>query len=144
MPDGVWILGDKLFIGYEAKTEQDAAGAISVTDARQAGGHANWIRNEFGCDADATVTCILITPREEVDSAAVPHAGSLFLILPSEVIRLVQEGTSMLRAIRSEAAGCRDDQLSAVIAKRCREAHLTPSEILERLQRLCVRELPQR
>ncbi len=144
VPDGVWILGDALFITHEAKTEQDAAGAISINDARQASGHANWIRTECGCDTDEPVTCTVITPREAVDAASVPHAGNLFHLLPSEVLQLAEEGASMLRAVRSEAAGCGDDQAPAVIAQKCRQAHLTPGEILTRLRRRCVTGLQAR
>ncbi|MBN2561536.1 MAG: DEAD/DEAH box helicase [Phycisphaerae bacterium] len=143
VPDGVWILGDSMFIGHEAKTQQAAGGAISVTDARQASGHANWIRTNMGGGADVPVICTVITSRQAISTAAIPHTEGLYHLLPADVLRLAEDAASMLRAVRSEAAGCADDSALAIIIRKCREHHLTPEEILTRLTARRARELQQ-
>jgi hypothetical protein len=143
-PDGVWSLGDTLHIVHEAKTEHTPGDPIGVNDVRQAQSHADWVLANLPCEKEATVICVMETPRKVVAKDALPHAKSLCRVDPAIIRSLAEEAIGVLRSVRSVAGDIGDEALLEELMKKLREARLRPSDVVQRLTQQKVSAMPQR
>jgi hypothetical protein len=85
-PDSVWLFGQELWVGFEAKTECKPAGEVSAGTARQAGGHINYAVASTGTVAPPGSFAVIISPQQDVHRAALAVAGDRVYLVPPEVI----------------------------------------------------------
>jgi hypothetical protein len=85
-PDSVWMFGQELWVGFEAKSECKPAGEVSADAAREAGGHINYAATSVGTAAPPGSFTVIISPQQKVHRAAVAVAGDRVYLVPPEVI----------------------------------------------------------
>ena len=93
----MWRDGERLWILFEAKTEELPANAVSASEVRQAGTHYDWVRNQFGWPEPERMLTALVSPKTTVDPNAAAIAGE---------IRLVRSGRNPRFATRVVADRC--------------------------------------
>jgi hypothetical protein len=132
-PDGAWRDSTTAWLIFEAKTEERADTPLSAETIRQAATHQDWIKNVQGWEpADDAIT-IIVSPKTNVDDAAVPIAGELRLCAP-EIVRGVGERTfDALRQARAAARGLSDEQLAASVAAAFSEHDLAVDDLISEL-----------
>jgi hypothetical protein len=80
------MLGQELWVGFEAKTECKPSGEVSADTAREAGGHINYAAASAGTAAPPGSLAVIISPQQDVHRAAVAVAGDRVYLVPPEVI----------------------------------------------------------
>jgi hypothetical protein len=72
-PDPWWLVDDSLCFVFEDNVEAKSGTRLSVTKARQAASHPNWMRSHLKLPDNAEVVSVLITPCSTTTKGAMPH-----------------------------------------------------------------------
>jgi hypothetical protein len=133
-PDGAWKDGSRLWVVWEAKSEELPTGKISVTEVRQANSHPDWIRHHYAWPEPEKVITALATPKTRVHSnvAGVP-AEHLYLVAPSLVRELSARAVAIHRQIAGELVGLTDDQATARMSELFQANQLDTPDLVARL-----------
>jgi len=132
-PDSVWSLGSSHVLLFECKTDEAPHGGVSVRTCRQAQGHQNWQKARPFFRQHPEMKTIVVSPRQLLDGAAVPHVEGLFYLHPEDVRTLFREAAACLRVIRSKCPGLEPEQRLQLIQTELSGAKLTPTETIARL-----------
>lgn len=142
VPDGVWSFAEDAVVALEAKSDEEITGPISVSTARQARGHIEWIKANMP-ELDAVpVSSAVISDRATVASEALPHTSGLFVIGLTEVRELGQSVIDTVRALRAEASETSNENFRQVIADRLKGEQLDPKSILAKFQSFPLSNFP--
>jgi len=128
-PDCLWSLNGLLYIVLEVKTEQTPSDPISPDNARQASGHARWVRAHRDAKSGVPVVAVLVTPRGSVHKDALPHADGVYHFAPSRLKELAESVIGCLRQCRVELAGASDERLLEELQKAFVERRLDPGSV---------------
>jgi len=142
-PDSVWRLGSNFVLLFESKSNQAAEGGVSVRTCRQAQGHREWVEGRPFFTQNAEITTIVVCPREHLDKDAEPHADELYWAHLNEIRNLFQEAEACLRVIRSESLELEAEQRLQLILRHLINNRLTPRDIVTRLTRRKLIDLPR-
>lgn len=74
-PDPWWISGGRCIVFEDYVNTTD--GTLSVTKARQATSHPDWMRANVAESAECEFQAVLVTPATKISAAAVVHAAGL-------------------------------------------------------------------
>ncbi len=85
-PDSVWMFGQELWVGFEAKSGCKPTGEVSADAVREAGGHINYAAAGVGTAAPPGSFAVIISPQQRVHRAAVAVAADGVYLVPPEVI----------------------------------------------------------
>ncbi len=85
-PDSVWLDGQELWVGFEAKSECKPDGEVSAAAAREAGGHINYAAASAGTATPPSSFVIIISPQKDVHLAARAVAGGRVYPVRPELI----------------------------------------------------------
>ena len=108
-PDGAWRDGAKLWLLFEAKTEENADSPLSATEVRQANSHKNWIRQHFAWPDPDRVVTVLVVPKTELHQDAVGIADDdLYLASPDTIREIASKTIAAHRELASEIVGLSD------------------------------------
>jgi DNA polymerase III delta prime subunit len=140
-PDGVWLLGDRLAIVLEAKSEEAPEHAVSLSVVRQAVSHPSWVRARCRVSSDAEVVNVLVTPRETVDEGAARNAEDLYHVPVKKVRQLAGALEAALRRARSRTTEAARDDAVEVIREELEREGLLPTLLLATLRSTPVRSL---
>lgn len=130
-PDASWVFDTLSWIGWEAKSNAEAAGELGAGDVRQAGSHLRYIRTERGEAIPSHSLTFLVTPQARVHpSARAVAEDHVFLIQPKQVLELFDAAVTVWRRIRSRGVQVvKEDDVVAALA----EAKVLPSSWIVRL-----------
>ena len=115
-PDSAWRDGERLWLVFEAKTEEDADQLVSVATVRQALTHRERIASDLDWPEPERSVTTVVTPRTTVDPAAASIAGELRMCSPEEVRAVGARALEALREVRLAARGLHDDGAAAAMA----------------------------
>ena len=142
VPDGVWSFADETVVTFEAKSNEQPTGPISLNTAREAQGHINWVRKSMQVLDSTPVSTVILSSRDTVASEALPNAQALFVVSLPSIRQLGRKAVSTMRALRAEASETSNEDFRRVIAKRFRDDELDPGSIRSSLQRNPLHGLP--
>jgi hypothetical protein len=125
-PDGVWRLGDRFAIAFEAKSDEVAEAGVSLSTVREASTHAGWVMREHSLPASAEVFTVVTTPRTTIDPLAEPHAADLRYTHIEEIRNLAARLSAALRVVRSRAPQGNKPASLEVIAEEFDQRGLRP------------------
>jgi hypothetical protein len=94
-PDGAWRDGNTEIL-WEAKSEEDGDGVVSVNTVRQANTHLTWVERELDWESSNDAITVLVTPREKPDEAAIVVATENLYMTGLDSIRQIGEATTEL------------------------------------------------
>lgn len=129
VPDGIWSFADGTIVAFEAKTNEQPSGPISLNTARQTQGHINWVKSNMHVDDSTLISAAVISDRKTVARDALPNTEALFVVDLSYIRRLGQRVISTARALRAEASETGNEDFRRVIAERLKEEQLDPGSI---------------
>lgn len=132
-PDSVWRMGGQIVFLFEAKSDESPGDKISISTCRQAQGHLKWEKARPFFTQNATLYCIVVTPRSVLDRSAAPQADGLFYMSLDDMRQLFREADACLRLIRSKAPDLESEQRLQLIQTELSLAQLTPDTISKRL-----------
>lgn len=143
-PDGVWMLSDKVAIAFEAKSDETADGAISLSTVRQANSHPVWVKDHCQVASDADIFTVVITPRTTIDERAQRIVDTVFYIHADSVTDSADALVAALRRIRAQATEQNTDNLELVelVRHEFAASELLSVDILKRLRHTGLEALP--
>jgi hypothetical protein len=134
-PDSAWRDGQQLWLLFEAKTEERPENPVSVSEARQAASHYDWVKAQLGWEEPARSLTALVSYKVTVDPAAAAVARETVLVKPTVIRRLGSRAIAMHREIRFRARAMSDVQLAATIGDEFVVRHLLSDELVTVLGR---------
>lgn len=133
-PDGAWQDGSRAWVIWEAKTEEDPAGEVSVQEARQANSHADWVRHNYSWNEPEHEITVLASPKESVHpSVSGVAAANLYLVHPSVVAEIAHATVDLHRQLAGELVGLEDVEAAERMAAAIRTKKLDTPQLLKRL-----------
>ncbi len=129
VPDGIWTFAEDSVVAFEAKSEENPAYPISLSTARQAQGHINWVKSEHNVSDPMPISAVVISDRSIVAKEAVPNSETLFVIDLASVRGLGQRIISTVRSLRAQSSEINNEDFLKVIAERLKNEKLDPRSI---------------
>ena len=129
VPDSVWTFPDQSVFVFEAKSNEQPTGPISLSTAREAQGHINWVKSNFQLSDSARVSGVVISDRTTVASDALPNTQGLLVVSLSSIRELGRRVVSTVRALRAESSEASSDGFRQAIADRMRDEYLDPNSV---------------
>lgn len=134
-PDGAWRDGQRVWLVFEAKTEERPENQVSVSEARQAASHYDWVKAQLGWDEPERSLSVLLSYKTTIDPAAAAVAREVMLIDPAVVREIAARALAVHREVRPRARALTDEQLAATIADEFRRHRLRSDDLLAELGR---------
>ena len=144
VPDGIWSFADKAIIAFEAKSEEQPNGPISLDTAREASGHINWVRAKMRVPDEIPTCTVILSDRTTVSDVALPNAAELFVFDLTRIRKLGQRVVSTVRRLRAEASTTANEDFRRVVAERLQTDKLDPNNLLSELRAAALGDFPVR
>lgn len=139
--DSAWCWDKRIWLTLEAKTEHHPDGEIPVKDVRQAGSQLRSLEADRGVDAPDASASIVISPRTRIAPDALAAAENhVHLVHPDAVRDLAVDVESAWNELLTRMPGHSGPELQTLIRRIFSEHHVLPTQALERLTVLPVRE----
>ena len=142
VPDGVWSFGEERVVTFEAKSNEQPTGGISLSTARQAQGHVNWVTGNTQQTDSTPISAVVISDRQQVAHAALPNAEGLYVVTLKSIRELGRRTLSTLRALKAQASETGNEDFRQAIAERLKNERLDPKNIQAELLGNPLRDLP--
>lgn len=143
-PDCIWVLGGWEIVVHEAKSEHSPNDPIGAKDIRQAASHQDWVRTNYPEATTARVTCLVESPRSEVEESALPHVRGLCHVAPSELSGICERAMAVLRSVRARVSDLTEEDTLDLLREEMASAQLTPAEVIQELSQRAVEDLAVR
>lgn len=98
-PDPWWISDERCIVFEDYVNTTD--GTLSVTKARQATSHPDWMRANVPESADCEFLVVLVTPATKISSAATVHAGGLLYWGLDDFLAFATRALQVVRQLRT-------------------------------------------
>lgn len=132
-PDSVWHLGDDLFLGWEAKSEEKADAPIAVKRVRQAKGHFDWIKDRFKPTSPEGTFIAMTTPRTTLGADAKKFADPVSYISLDGMREVARDATRALSTVRRDVGHASETLMAEAVLREFKEAKVLPKQLLARL-----------
>jgi hypothetical protein len=142
-PDGLWIFGNWHAFVFEAKTDENAEGGISLDTVRQARTHEQRVRADNLIPPFVPCSTIVISPRSRIHKLAVPHAEDIAYISHNEVIKLFKDAAKALGRVRASAVGSTEEALQVKALQTYGEQSVGLRDVKDRLLNRKLKDLPK-
>ena len=143
VPDGVWTFSEETILAFEAKSNESPEGMISLSTAREAQGHINWIVTNMQALNSASVLAVVVSDRTTVAIDALPNTANLFVVSLSDIRDLGRRVVAILRSLRAQAANTGNEDFRRFIAERLKAEKLDPGSIRAQLLSNPLTKLPE-
>lgn len=134
-PDCVWCDGERLWLIFEAKTDERAENPISADAVRQADSHHRWVASELGWPEPAESLTVIVSPKTTIHPDAKAVAGDVRLAAPTTITAISRGVIEIHRALRARAPGLSDEGLAAAFATAFVDRRMGNEELLAQLGR---------
>jgi hypothetical protein len=131
--DGAWRDGERLWLLFEAKTEERPENEVSVSEARQAASHYDWVKGQLGWEEPESSLGVLVSYKTTIDPAAAAVARDVVLVDPNVVRNIAERAIAAYREVRPRARALGDEQLAATLAAEFRGRRLRSDHLLAEL-----------
>jgi len=132
-PDPWWIADDTLCLVFEDHAEGKPETIFSVSKARQAALHPEWIRNSVPQLLEAEITTILITPCTQTTKGAIPFLKQVRYWHLDEFRAWMKNALQVVRDIRRDFPGPGNLAWRTAIAEKLKAAAISPQELRQML-----------
>jgi RAD3-like DEAD/DEAH box helicase len=134
-PDPWWSADDSFCLVFEDHAEGKPETVYSVTKARQAASHPDWIRENLPQFSKAEIVAILITPCTRTTKGAVPSLKQVRYWHLDDFRAWMKNALQVLREIRREFPGPGNLAWRSAVADKLRAANIAPQELMQMLTR---------
>ena len=142
VPDGIWVFGEMAIVALEAKSDENPAGKISISTAREAQGHIKWVKSELNVPDCTPISSVVISDRSIMAPEAKPHIEALYVVSLDFIRQLASKVISTIRGLRAQASEVGSEEFRQVIAERLSQEKLDPDSLLSDLLRCRISDLP--
>jgi len=133
-PDSVWIFGDALWVGWEAKSEEASDHELSVETVRQAASHLRAVAGQRGASIPPGSLTVIASPRQQIATAAQALAPEeLHLLHPDEIVQVAEDVLAAWHAVRALGLGLDDQALRSRLLEQFRSHRCIGALLAERL-----------
>jgi len=132
-PDGAWRDGQQIWLLFEAKTEEQPHNPVSVSEARQAASHYDWVKGQLNWEEPELSVTALVTYKVSVDPAAAAVARETMLVDPAAIRDLAARAIALHREVRPRGRALSDAQLAAAISDGLRRHRLRSDDLVAAL-----------
>ena len=132
-PDPWWRLGNFGIWVFEDHAGAQVTSKLSITKARQAATHENWIRSNLSPPAATPVTQILITPVSKTEAGALCHLHSVLVWKLEDFRQWVETALATVRELRQTLAEPGDLEWRATALGVLRQKRLTAALMISNL-----------
>ena len=94
--------------------------------------------------ANSQSLVVMVSPRSTISKEALPHAEGVHYVAVDEIRDLARKASGILRTARAQSGEGTEDALRIKIQQQLLNEGLDPKSILEQLQRMLLKDLPQR
>jgi len=141
-PDSLWRLGDHFVIIFEAKSDKDKGGFISVDNCRQSSGHYNWANNDDFCSDLEKKIVVITSPCKFIKNEAISHADNLYHINVEHMREIFDMMSGIYRRIRAQLINYDNETVRQMIFSELKEKKIDPDSLLKEFKNNPVSELP--
>lgn len=129
-PDAWWISANGLCIVFEDHSDCDAGSVLSVTKARQAASHPNWITaNLTELPSEVEIIPVLVTAADSPRSMVLPHLKNVAVWRLDEFRNWVDSALTVIRELRGELSQRGDLAWREKAQARLADVNVTPSAL---------------
>jgi hypothetical protein len=132
-PDPWWISGKYCFVFEDYVNSQEDT-ALSVTKARQAESHPNWMRENVPASKDCEITPVLVTAIKAIKKGAIPHAKETALWSLNDFIGWSENALATIRQLRSSFVEPGDLAWKAIALESLERNNLTATALHKKLK----------
>ena len=132
-PDPWWMCSDGLIIVFEDHAAALDSSSLSITKARQAATHDNWVRENLSPAESATIARVLVTPVNKVDNGAMCHLVGVHAWNLTVFLGWAEASLATMRELRQEFREPGDLEWRAKALGALRERNLTGESIVANL-----------
>lgn len=132
-PDPWWQCSEDLVIVFEDHAEALETSSLSITKARQAASHNNWVRDNLTVTDDAKIVRVLITPVPTVDNGGMCHLNEVFVWNLDEFREWAEGCLETVRQLRKDFREAGDLEWRAKALGVLRSRDLTAETIVTNL-----------
>ena len=130
-PDPWWIADDSLCLVFEDHAEGKPETVYSVTKARQAASHPEWIRNNLPQLAQAEIIGVLITPCKRTTKGAIPSLKQVRYWHLDDFRAWMKNALQVLRDIRRDFPGAGNLTWRTAVAEKLKSANIAPQQLMQ-------------
>jgi len=141
-PDGLWIFGNWHAFVFEAKTDENSEGGISLKTVRQALTHQQRVRADNLIPPFMPCSTVVISPRTAIHNLATPHVEDIAYTSHDEIIKLFNDASIALERVRSSATGSTEETLQVNALQFYSERSVSLQSIKDRLLKRKLKDLP--
>ena len=146
-PDPWWIADDSLCLVFEDNAEGNPKTVFSVSKARQAALHPDWIRSSCPQLLEAEIIGILITPCTRTTKGALPFLKHVHYWHLDDFRTWMKNALQTLRDVRRDFPGPGNLAWRTATAEKLRGANISPLELMQMLAKTgadCMRAVTAR
>jgi hypothetical protein len=144
-PDSVWVLGDQIAIGFEAKSDETPADPVSIKTVRQALTHGKTVEDDGDVATTGVIHTVVSTPRWTIDAEAQALAGDLRYVGIVKLRELGEKVRGVMRNLRVQlGTDAEPDDAKREIQKAMAANGLLPADIVKLLTATKLKSLPKR
>ncbi len=143
-PDSVWKLADTIVLLFEAKSNKEKEGRVSIDTCREAKGHYDWAEQHITSFHDVQKKfCIIIDQRTKLDKDAVPkYAEGLYYIHIDRIREIFKTIDGVLTRIRNQYTKYDEEEIRLKIYDELKQYKLDPESLIAEIENKPLSSLP--
>lgn len=144
-PDSVWQISDSILIIFEAKSDENEEGGVSVRTCREANNHYNWAKSSISSfDRIEKKYVVVVSHREKIDKQALPFAENLYFMRISRVREIFESISGVYRRLRSQFTTYDEEEIQSKIIEELAQKKLDPKSIIMEIENMPLDKMPQK
>ena len=140
-PDPWWQIDDSYCFVFEDYSEAGRESVLSVTKARQAASHPNWVRDKLKLKNHTMITPVLVTSSRKTSEGAIPHLRNVSYWHLPDFQKWACNALAVIRELRSKYPGECNIGWRAEAANALRKANIGPKQLLAFLPKSAADEM---
>ncbi len=133
-PDAVWKLGERVYLLFEAKSDESAGDPISLDTARQAQGHLAYARAKLTPPEEAVVLSVVVSPRRTLAPEARPSSVGLHYLHLDDMRELADNVVGILRRVRADSADMEEEAVGEKLTSEFLNGKIDPRGLIGKVR----------
>lgn len=134
-PDPWWVLDHQSVLVFEDHSDAKPTSKLSITKARQASTHPNWIIDHLKLPETTKVIPVLISPVQGIEQNALVHLKDVRMWRLEEFRQWVTNVFGILRDVRTAYGSMEYDDWVVYCEKKLREGSATPLSLTQYIEK---------
>ena len=142
-PDSVWQISDSILIIFEAKSDENEEGGVSVRTCREANNHYNWAEYSIpSFDRIDKKYVVVVSPRSKIDEKALTHGKNVYFMDIGRTREIFETISGIYRRLRSQFKTYDEEDIQSAILDELISKKLDPKSIIMEIENMPINKLP--